>query len=44
MDVGGFAEPRKILSVCLPSYEQLSVHHRSDFLTISIRADGLSGV
>jgi len=30
LDVGGFAEPRKILCQCaLPSYEQLSVHPRS---------------
>ena len=30
MDVGGFAEPRKILCQCaLPSYEQVSVHPRS---------------
>ena len=30
MDVGGFAEPRKILCQCaLPSYEQISVHPRS---------------
>jgi hypothetical protein len=30
VDVGGFAEPRKILCQCaLPSYEQLSVHPRS---------------
>jgi len=30
VDVGGFAEPRKILCQCaLPSVEQLSVHHRS---------------
>jgi len=30
VDVGGFAEPRKILSQCaLPSYEQISVHPRS---------------
>ena len=30
MDVGGFAEPRKILCQCaLPSDEQLSVHPRS---------------
>jgi len=32
VDVGGFAEPRKILCQCaLPSYEQISVHPRSDF-------------
>jgi hypothetical protein len=30
VDVGGFAEPRKILCQCaLPSYEQISVHPRS---------------
>jgi hypothetical protein len=30
VDVGGFAEPRKILCQCaLPSVEQLSVHPRS---------------
>ena len=30
VDVGGFAEPRKILYQCaLPSVEQLSVHPRS---------------
>jgi hypothetical protein len=30
VDVGGFAEPRKILCQCaLPSYEQLSVQPRS---------------
>jgi len=30
VDVGGFAEPRKILCQCaLPSYEQVSVHPRS---------------
>jgi hypothetical protein len=32
VDVGGFAEPRKILCQCaLPSYEQLSVHPRSAY-------------
>ena len=36
VDVGGFAEPRKILSqYALPSLEQLSVHPRSDFPTKS---------
>jgi hypothetical protein len=36
VDVGGFAEPRKILCQCaLPSFEQLSVHHRSNSLTLS---------
>jgi len=30
VDVGGFAEPRKILCQCdLPSYKQISVHPRS---------------
>jgi hypothetical protein len=30
VDVGGFAEPRKILCQCaLPFFEQVSVHHRS---------------
>jgi hypothetical protein len=30
VDIGGFAEPRKILCQCaLPSVEQLSVHPRS---------------
>ena len=32
MDVGGFAEPRKILcQYALPSVEQLSVHPRSAY-------------
>jgi hypothetical protein len=44
VDVGGFAEPRKILCQCaLPSFEQLSIHHRSNSLTIGIRAHGLKG-
>jgi hypothetical protein len=49
VDVGGFAEPRKILCQCaLPSDEQLSVHPRSaqgepESPTIGIRAHGLKG-
>jgi len=50
VDVGGFAEPRKLLCQCaLPSDEQLSVHPRSSHggcqnsPTIGIRADGLKG-
>jgi hypothetical protein len=49
VDVGGFAEPRKILCQCaLASYGQLSEHHRSahgepDSPTIGIRAHGLKG-
>jgi len=50
VDVGGFAEPRKILCQCaLPSYEQISKHPRSahggagNSPTIGIRAHGLKG-
>jgi hypothetical protein len=49
VDVGGFAEPRKILCQCaLPSVEQLSVHPRSALgvpepPTTGIRAHGLKG-
>ena len=49
VDVGGFAEPRKILCQCaLPSVEQLSVHPRSahgelESPTIGIKAHGLEG-
>jgi hypothetical protein len=49
VDVGGFAEPHKILCQCaLPSVEQISEHPRSahgesEFPTIGIRAHGLKG-
>jgi len=49
VDVGGFAEPCKILCQCaLPSVEQLSVYPRSahgvlESPTIGIRAHGLKG-